>query len=180
MRYLILLWILLACGCKSIKKDKSITISTDVDSTAVSIQEEIKVEKKSLLELLSQDWEMEDRIETHQAFDSAGITVFKPVVHTRTTSLKSESVSSSMDSVVFEKRDSISGSLKSQELENLELHKESEGQEVVGQIVNGVVDSFIPSWTKYFTGMLILLTGLLYWLWLNRKLKKEKDGIPPP
>lgn len=179
MRYFILLWIMLACGCKSIKKDKNVTITSDSDSTSVTVQEEQKVEFKSMLDLINQEMKMEERTETHQAFDSAGVTVFKPVVHTKSVSVKSEKINASIDSTVTQARDSVSGSVKSHELQNLQLHKESEGQEIVGEIVGGVVKSLIPSWVKYFTGFLIGMTGLVYWIWLRRKLKKEKDGIPP-
>lgn len=179
MRYFILLWILLACGCKSIKKDKSITITSDSDSTSVTVQEEQKVEFKSMLDLISQEMKMEERTETHQAFDSAGIIVFKPVVHTKSLALKAEKRSASIDSTVTLARDSVYGSVKSREAESLELYKESEGQEIIGEIVGGVVGSFVPSWIKYFLGFLILLSGLVYWLWLRRRLKKENDGIPP-
>lgn len=182
MRYFILLWIMLACGCKSIKKDKNVTITSDSDSTSVTVQEEQKVEFKSMLDLINQEMKMEERTETHQAFDSAGVTVFKPVVHTKSLALKSEKRSASIDSTVSQARDSVSGSVKSQELQNLQLHKESEGQEIgdiVGDVVGGVASSFFPWWVKYFTGFLIGMTGLVYWIWLRRKLKKEKDGIPP-
>jgi hypothetical protein len=178
MRYLILLWILLAFGCRSTKQ-KSITITSDRDSTTVTVQQEQKVEFKSVLDLINQEMKMEERTETHQAFDSAGITVFKPVILTKSLAVKSEKISASRDSTVTQARDSVSGSVKSQDAQNLQLYKESEGQEIVGEIVGGVVGSFVPFWIKYFIAFLILLTGLVYWQWLRRKLKKEKDEITP-
>lgn len=160
-------------------KDKSVISSQSHTADSVSTSRTEFVQNSFFEDIRTDSFTITETLETHQVFDSLGITVFKPVRTERILSRSNSAQITRKDSTRSASLDSTATAINSTASDSYQLHKESEAQEMIGDIVGGVVKSFIPSWIKYFLGFLILITGIVYWIWLKRRLKKDTDAIPP-
>jgi len=161
----LLIVLLVAFGCKSIKKTKlksayqaeTAMSSEAVDSVFVSamIQEQIQEQE-----------EVEEQTQhSFVALDSAGLTVFKPVTIITTKKKVSKPQTSTDDST--ETR--IQSTLQTQSSETSErlkdLDKSSEGQEVVAEIASAI----FPTWGKIIGSVLTVLVPMIWAIWKKRK-----------
>lgn len=161
-------------GCKSTKKAKSSAMSATLMSSAVTSVDSSSVSEKEQVQEIEEETITETVEQSHAAFDSAGITVLKPVVKstTVTTSIKKKDSTKTKESVTV---DSLQD-LKSEEsnAEDKDLDKESDGMDPI----ESVATALFPTWGKILASILVAVVPVL-WGFFTKKKTNPTDGIPP-
>lgn len=175
-------WLLLSflflVSCKSIKKDKFTSQQQLTDSVYHSSLDQRLFQSRDLSNLLRENISVTLSRSGFQAFDSAGVTVFKPETVSETISRTTEQENKDIAVSEESSQDSITASKKQQSSEILDLKKESESEGIFG----GIMDAIMPSWTRIILAFLVVLIPLISAIWLKRRLKKQtdtNDGISP-
>lgn len=162
---LLICLILLAAGCKSVKKAKQQTYALEyqqaevltIDSV-VSLSIVMDTSREAILTT-------EEIEETFKAIDSAGIILILPIRITRRTTNTtredtSQSTASSLDYSATTDKDS-----SSKEHQSYELDKSSEGADVIEQAAAAI----FPTWGKVLASILVAVIPVLWGLWKRKQ-----------
>lgn len=151
-------------SCKSIKKVKQKESATVAMMKSAAVVDSAVF---SLEEIAKEVEEVETTETTKQTFvplDSAGVTVFKPVILT-TKTIKSIKTSDSTKNEQEIKVDSNRTTEQSESSsQSKDLDKASESEQVIGQ----ALDAIFPTWGKILASVLMALIPVLWGWWKKR------------
>lgn len=181
MKSYFIIAVFLLASCASIKKNKQIVETTDLqsqtsskESTVIdSVSNTFKIEKITNTDNLS--IVVEETISTKQTIDSSGVKVIVPVVKTKKTTYSNVKVNTQ------EKLDTSKVSINTQQVitkdsitslttENtLNLQKESEGIKIIEEVISGIIGGSV--WRSAIFAIIALILIVV----LFKKLKQNKN-----
>lgn len=189
MKKILILISLGLIGCKSIKKDKQLLV-TNSEKTELLTQDSTntsRVDSSSFLNKNISQTNTEEIIqtieETEKVITVNNIEVTVPIKRT-TTTIKKEGVilENITKEIKFQHVDSINTSKKTvnssvENLEQLDLKKESEGIEIFKEIISGIIDGTLGIGKYFILFILIIILILVARKLFNNKKNKNEQTI---
>jgi hypothetical protein len=164
-------------SCKSIKKDKvlakqeNINIKRELDNSVKKQDLKLQVQENNK-EVIT-----ETKEESHEVFNVNGQEVLKPVVKTTTVTEKNGVKFSEEVKTEIQEDANLKENIDSNKSKSLDLQKESEGMNVVQEIISGVFDGVLGPVGKGAIAIIFTVLTLSIVIRVIRKLKKTEENV---
>jgi len=161
---IILILSVFAFSCKSIKKQKSETMMTVSAAFSTAALDSMVIYANTQAKSQEEEELQETTQHSFVSFDSAGLTIFKPVTIITTKKKSTKTTHSSADSTEARVIKSETSDQSDSSHYNATLDKASESEQVIKQ----VADSLFPKWGKILASILLAVVPVMWGIWKKK------------